>query len=496
MPPIAYVYMLCQSVGEPTTPVTDAAESTLRCDQLRADVEALSCQLQTQDFVDIDEQLHQLEKKVREAIEHNGSQDSLLEVQRQIWGITAFMGTEPVCSRAREQKTWVAAGLDRSLLTTDPEAVHFAVSTKLINTISMYASSPYLEGESLTIKAVHGRALFKVEGEWKPYSEVKDQIQYSEELHRFLGWNFIHPDGFVRKDGVAYDQVYPVARLNAAGMAAATDHAKKFWGKDQPEVDPGVEKPFVLQLILTKPELKAVSKAWWSQHLREQTPNRHTSFRLITPDGDLYSFGIAIRQQDAPFLLSRDHLLGTGLSNVPVPDYEESRRSLGRTMVALPISQKRAEEILAFVSEANQGLPFNLAQWNCAQFAEKILHIAGIEVTSRISFGQLIEETFPRISDIPYIGKAASALLAHIPGARVWNVLESVCAQIAACVGNGVALAFFGADTSCLPQDQPQFSHFQQLLSWKDVWRPEAVEIHSPAQLERWMVQQNSVLVF
>ena len=493
----------CQSVETMDGFNIGSAEGVSWVERLKTDAGEVDRQLQTKDFIGIGERLKRLEEDVRRAVELNSFEKELLELQRQVWGMVAFMGTEPVCSTAREQEKWAAAGFDRSLVTTDPEAVHFAVSSKLIYTISMYASaSKYLDGEPMAIMAVQGRAHFKVEGEWKPYSAFKNQIRYSEERRSFVGWNFIHPAGFVPQDWVDYDHIYPIAKLNTAGICAAAAHAQKFWGTDQPEVDPGIEKPYVLQVIATRKEPEGASKAWWLRHFQEKRPDRHTSFRLITPDGDLYSFGIAIRHEDEALLSSIGGFLTTGLAKVPIPDYEESRKADGRVTVALPLSQERAKKILDFADAASKGIPFNIAQQNCAKFADTVIELAGVAVESRVPLSQLVFDGLPRFSDAPYLGGAAAAIskiaapvFAKIPSMaivpcpslvkHVWSALGEAGSLIAACVINIASIAFFGAGAS---------TGSQRKMSWRTLLSREMLKVYSPAQLEQWMLAQHNAI--
>jgi hypothetical protein len=521
-----------QAIGTPISLVAQPGvveEPRAQVEQWRSEVEQLCRRIHdpSQDFVGVGAQLCRLEKQIDGAISQYSPERAqnlgLLTVQTQIREAVAFMGTEPTCSLAKEQEKWVAVGFDRSLLTSDPEAVHFAVSSRLIYTISMFAkSATYLEGEVMTIKAIDGKAYFKVEGGWKPYAAFKDRIRYSEELYKIVGWNFIHPLGFVPYDWAEYERIYPIAKLNERGIRAAQTHAKKFW-QGHPEVDPGAEKPCVLQVIITGREWEGLPKAWWANNLREHFP-KHTSLRLITPEGDLYSFGAKMGLQDGAFLCSATHQLGTGLATVPVPDYEEPRRPDDRTMIAVPLSTERADRVLAFASEANKGISFNFIRQNCVRFADIVMRLAGVKMTSRLSIGQFLADSLPRVSDIPYVGKglagvassvcsvasrvfhfigSAASVLTPYPLKHVWNIVagavDKVVSRITAFIVNGTLLTFFGADTTVVPETQPQVSeveHFRQFLSWKDLWTPNAFEFYFSTQLERWMRGQPNVLVF
>ena len=170
------------------------------------------------DLVGIFHRLKELSSEIDQLEQHaygELEQRSVLECRAEVRALLVEMDTEPVKSLAKEQDKWVKAGFDRALVTSDPDAVHFAVSTKLIYTIAMYTQcAEMLEGEPLTIRNVGGVAHFKVEGEWVPYAVFKDRIQYFPELEKFPDWNVVHPQGFVHRDRSDFDRVYPIARLN------------------------------------------------------------------------------------------------------------------------------------------------------------------------------------------------------------------------------------------------------------------------------------------
>lgn len=524
----------CRTVEAYTPPA--ALPSVMRdgssqVEQLRFKTEQLNLRIHdaSQDLVGVGAEVRQLANEVDEAIRQSGSEIALnlglLDLQSCVRSITTFMGTESVQNKAKDQEKWVAAGFDRSLLITDPEAVHFAVSSKLIYTISMFAkSAASLEGEPMTIKAIDGSAYFKVEGEWKPYSAFKDQIRYDEHLFKIVGWNFIHPQGFVHQDWTEYDRLYPIAKLNEVGIRATMAHAQKFWGENQPEIDPGVEKPCVVQVMTTGRDWESLPNAWWANNLREHLP-KHTSVRLMTPDGSLYSFGAKMGLQTDAFLCAAGHhRLGTGVATVPTPDYEESRRSDDRTMVALPLSEERAKQILTFANEANKGFSFNFLRQNCVRFADIVMKLSGVKMSSHLSIEQFIADCLPRVSDIPYVGKGLVAVASAISRATspvfqfigamanavmpypiklVWNMildgLDAVGARIAAFVINGVSLMFLGANTSVVPEDLPKVSEvetFRQMISWKDLLTPDAIQVYFSTELDRWLRTQHNVLVF
>jgi hypothetical protein len=451
-------------------------------------------------------------------------------VQKEVDAIDTQLQCEPFQSLFTEQQKWAEAGFDRTLLKTDPEAVHFAVSTKLIYTIAMFEkSSDILEGDPLTIrKDDAGKALFKVKGEWVPYDSFKDKIQYSEQESRFVGWNYVHPDGFIPRDWAEYNEIYPVAKLKPEAYQKIKVHAEKFRGTGQPEIDPGVPKGYILQVMTTGRNL--LPDTWWAKNFRENFPG-HGSLRLITPDGEVYSFGIKMRQPDQEFLIKISNYLGSGISNVATPDYEESRNSDDKLMASLPISKERFDRIINFVNRANQGICFNFARQNCIRFAETVLRLSGVEISVKTPISELLSNVMPRISDIPGIGKPLAKGLKKVAGitsaifSRIANVFNAITpmpikrawsflTDWATSLANGVlrrienafwvtfSLCFLGAWKSIVPpsrmnhDDPKEVEIFHHFLDWKDLFNPDALQIYYVTKLREWMKKQKTALLF
>jgi hypothetical protein len=475
------------------------------------------------DLVGIVQRLKQLSNDIEETasraygeLEQRIVQESRTEAR----DLLVQMDTEPLKSLAKEQDKWVKVGFDRALLKTDPEAVHFAVSTKLLFTIAMYdRSAAMLQGDPLTIRNVGGAAHFKVEGEWMPYAAFKDRIQYSPEFEKFPGWNFVHPQGFVNRDRAEYERIYPVAQLNEDGYKALAAHAQGFWSDKQPEIDPGIAKPCILQVVTTG--RNRLPDMWLAKNFREHFPE-HAGVRVIMPNGDVYSFGTELPRPDERFLACREHYMGSGLANLPVPDYEEPRNSDDRSIVAVPISPERAEQILDFVSRANKGIPFNFARQNCVRFAEVSLRLAGVTMSARVSYTELIGHIVPRLSDIPYLGKiitlvsgVASKIFACIgsvaqtitpyPLQQAWTAIEWMASQagarLAAMALNSLALLVLGAENTIIPPSAPDASsvpevdHFDRVITWDKFFSPDAIPVYYSARLKQWMLEQSNFRV-
>jgi hypothetical protein len=241
------------------------------------------------------------------------------------------------------------------------------------------------------------------------------------------------------------------------------------------------------------------------------------------PNGDVYSFGTELPRPDERFLSHLKNYAGTGLTNVPVPDYEEPRNSDDRTLVAVPISSERAERILDFVSRANKGIPFNFARQNCVRFAEISLGLAGVTMSARVSYAEFIGHILPRLSDIPYLGRViasvsevASKIFACIgavaqtiipyPLKQAWVAIEWMASQardrLCAVILNSLALLVLGGTKSFIPPSAPDASsvpevdHFDRIITWDKFFTPDAIPVYYSARLKQWMGEQSNFRVF
>ncbi len=451
--------------------------------------------------------------------------EQIKALESSVKGIGLKLVSEPFRELFKKQEKWVAAGFDRRLVSSDPEAVDFAVSTRLIYTIGMFKkTADILDGDAMDIRNEGGVALFKVEGEWLPYTAFKDRIQYSEKEWRFVGWNYVHPQGFIPRDWAEYGEIYPIAQLTPAAYQKVKAHAEQFWTGEQPQIDAGVPKGYILQVMTTGRDY--LPNAWWAKNFKEHFPE-HGSARLITPEGLVYSFGTKMRLPDQEFLSHISSYLGTGISNVPTPDYEESRPSDDRLMTSIPITQKRFDHIIDFVNRANKGISFNFSRQNCVRFVSVILQCAGMDVNIRTSLHELLAGIVPRISDIPVVGKPLSALVTNVACAvsTVFDTLGSVfgaitpyplkkigeCAvwavtgvlqRVEALFWNTIGLCVLGAWKSIVPEsraldgDLPEVETFRQLISWSDLLTPDAIHIYYETKLKAWMRKQKTTLHF
>jgi hypothetical protein len=444
--------------------------------------------------------------------------------------ISSRLATEPFKTLLREQKKWVDAGFSEEVVVTDPEAVHFTIATDLLYTILMYKkSSDVLEGREITIPIVNGKALFLVEGEYLPYAAIKGRIQYSDSEKKFLGWNFIHPAGFVPRDNTDFSEMYPIAQLKADAYTRIAHTASQFWSETQEEVDPGREKRYIFQVMTTG--RCCIPRTWWGTNFDDMTPE-HTSSRLITPDGRVFSFGTKMRASDAEHVTSLTNILTTAITLTSALDYEEPRSSDEKRVTSIPITQERFDAILRYVNVANKGFLFNFASQNCARFVGAQMRLAGVPVNIKMSVAQFVLGMVPNLKNVPLIGQPMSKLIAIVafvatpiidivatvlryitpyPVKRVWEVvtwaIREVFRRIGAIAINGLFYFVMGAGKSLVPpgrikeekqdpDDEIALPTSSCLMHWWDIFNPDAFFAYHAYKLKLWQYKQASSVFY
>ena len=460
---------------------------------------------------------------------------NLLRVERLIRGacegkavnpevlIDRALSTETLKTLWKAQKKWVEAGFEESIVETDPEAVAYAVDTGLVHTLAMFRDASALDGETAAVQFQGGKALFKVERLWLPIGDFKGRIQYSPDEKKFIGWNCIHPDGFVRRDDTKYETLYPVAKLKPEVFDRVLRQGREFW-EGREEVDEGREKPYVLQVMTTgRP---CFPHMWCLTNLDDHTPE-HSSTRLIGPNGFVYSFGTKMRSVDADRVTKITNILSTAETHVPVPDYEETRPSQEKRVTSIALTKERFEAICRYVETANKGFPFNFAEANCARFVVSLMALAGVELDVKMTVGEFLLGCLPALSDVPAVGRplsnvAAAVAFVAVPiidilGAFLRYVLpqciqrvhmfvvrkaEQLLRLIGAFVTNLFVLTLLGAGRTYIADgvryepnrgaDGPlALPTSTRLMRWKDLFRPDALIFYHAIKLRRWQLAQH-----
>lgn len=427
------------------------------------------------------------------------------------------------------QEKWATAGFDQSLLTTDPQAVEFSVSSGLLYTIAMFRN----EGDALADNDIdikknpEGKALFKVEGQWLTLEQLAHKkIFYDAKLEKFPGWNFVHPQGFVPNDPSYYSAIYSVARLSQQTFNRVRQAAATF--SSTSGTSTGTTPSCVLE-VMTLGYGDTTSSPWYLKNLRKNIPE-HTSVRLINDKGEVFSFGPRITQPAFQAVFgNKTHLLCTANCKIPIPDYEEPRKCAEKRITYIPLDTKTFSRVAQFVNKANEGegFRFNYARQNCTKFAQEVLHEAGIFVDTRERFFPGICTLLPDLQDVPRIGKPLTRIsekvstatsrffgqLSHcLPGvgkvvSRAYNGLCRIKDNIVDLSWNWAALALGGwrhlpCDTTDPRSKEDSLANENRLTSFTKLVRgwnilnPHLLDLGSSHKMRDWQLSQKSTYIF
>ena len=464
-----------------------------------------------------------VERVVRQAYEQDPSIQGSVDD-----AVKTFM-TNELSDSQRElysiQKKWVEAEFDENVLLTDPEGVAFAVETGVIYTILMFQkAADTLEGDPITIQIRDGKAHFLVNGEYQPLEAFKDRIQYSKEEKRLVGWNFIHPQGFVEKDDTSFDTLYPIAKLKPEAYARIAAQANTFW-KGREEVDPGQEKKFILQVMTTG--RTCIPHTWWGQNIDDHTPE-HSSSRLIGPDGSVYSFGTKMARADADVVAQPQNLFTTAVSYVPVPDYEEPKPSEEKRVTFIPITEQRFEDIRRYVTTASHGFAFNFSSANCARFVQLLMGLAGVQVDIKMTISQFLYGILPSLENIPVVGRPMAQVAAAVTFItkplldllsamaqatpdfirHIWSTIVDFAMLLPRTIGGvfvNVVVMAMGANKTRVPEGKTfeeggsgdlALPSAPYRLQWKDIFDPDAFFLYHAFKLRLWQLAQESTVLY
>ena len=311
-------------------------------------------------------------------------------------------------------------------LTCDPvgiEDIRFMMTSKLAFSIALFKNSTGQGQERHALRALDGQVCMKQEGAWVPLSVIRANLEYDPRQDKLVSkgqanvvWSYLSPNGLVKFDRYNYNALPVVEELSPAEHATILGEAQSFWWAEQPEVDVGQEKKCVLQVISTN---RVHSDDWATENLARGYPE-HATFRVISPDGKVYSFGFQMEKQEEnsifkdkffPYPLT---FLKTTETKITAPDYEEARPYRLKRVTSIPMTPERMENILAFIAEQNKnGVTFNFIRQNCATLASELIGKAGIaNKPERWTLGHGLASLFPEWSKVPYIG-APLAFVMH-----------------------------------------------------------------------------------
>lgn len=334
-------------------------------------------------------------------------QEKLNELQRQFTPILVDMEEHRV--ECMNQKKWLGFGFPEEALVHQPDCVQFVMQSTLGYSIEMFKNTTRLGMQRHQIFFDGKEVYLRFDGTFQPWSVIKELVSYDRVKKAIVScadcsqtYNYISPRGLVlAKRHPA--ELYPIEELDATEHSQIRAHAQKFWQRHA-EIDPGIEKECVLQVVTANKNCLPTS--WYTESLNKLMP-LHTAIRLIDKEGKVYSFGIDLTEEFNQYV--RDNplsILATGFSKAVTPDFEETRTFEERAVTSIPITASRLMAILQRVKEINQGpgMRFCMTKQNCNKFGVMLLDLAGITVNTRTTFSEILTQALPPLEKVPHIG--------------------------------------------------------------------------------------------
>jgi hypothetical protein len=410
-------------------------------------------------------------------------------------------------------KKWIEAGYDRTFITSDPEAVTFFGIGDFRTLLLFKNSTSQLKRADMDLHFDKDlkKVLFKVQGQWKLLSEIKDLITIDTVEKQFRGWTYVHPDGFVPIGRTEWTTLRPYARLSRRAHEELKEEASAFWSESQPEIDPGVDKPCVLQVFVAKNDkdpapslLKNFRKMFIA----------HCYVRLIDSLGWVYCCG-AFRGtlKDIEHCCPGGFTLKTTTYRAALTDGEE-RHSYEADSVAIPLSVKRFLQIKERNESFNQngGIRVCITRRNCCRNAQEILELAGVKVDTRLTLGEWLVGSLPDVADVPCVGRPLDALSRVVTSAYrlspsfvpspikkltswVWNAAWFLPQKVLTTMSSLCVIALGGTKgTPVLNQKQgtpvDDFNMKRLIDKPSDIFKP--IVIYSSGTLRSWILRQRN----
>jgi len=413
------------------------------------------------------------------------------------------------------QQKWCELLLPMGALTTDPDCVEFLMRSQFAYLMILFNNDG--------IREVDGALLLKMDGKYRPWNEIRKLIYFDENRQRVvcrdrpeLVYNYTGIDGIVQKD-LEPHELYPVDQLSQEKHTLLMNHAKTYWQENK-EADPDQKKECVIQIVSSQTD--PLPRNWLTENFNDLYPT-HNFIRLIDKDGMVYSFGSRVARESEEMLLdTRTNCFAAGYAKIRTPDFDESRYFDKRSVTSVPITTERLQQILQFSGKINQeeGIRFCFSKQNCSAFAAHIASIAGVEIESQMTFGEMLSKMLPKAEKIPLIGgglKSISDAVAPIfttldtytpaPIKQVASLIEEVALFIPRKVKTiffNVLILAFGGCKEVEPlknnrADDRVFKDFSRLLgSIEDFFADEVSDVHHSWKLIQWQQKQPSTVIY
>jgi hypothetical protein len=407
----------------------------------------------------------------------------------------------------KHQRMWLRFDFPPSVLTSHPDCVSFMMQSHFGFALEMFKNNPPEGKTRHEIRLdIDGHPLIKMQKKWTRWEEINQLLEYNHTSCFITSkgdpktvWNYISPDGIVKKSIFFYDSLYPIEKIDRQEQKILKQHAAKFWLQNK-EIDPGKTKDCVFQ----------ISTNWNHDVL----PVNHSAIRLIDKKGRVYSFGLALHPEETNYIKGSWFTLFASITaKVSCYDWEETYAFKVRHVTSIPITSERLQAILSFVSEENKkGIRFNFVKQNCTTFAAIILGKAGVELSVKepllALLNRMTENHFCTAETLHKVHAAFCLILEAIEDVTskpikmavlsFGSVIQRIAEKIA-CIALNILALVFGAwyMSPSAVINETGFANFKRLVNHpRDLLNSKLLDYDSSYLLRAWQRQQPTNCVY
>ncbi len=431
---------------------------------------------------------------------------------------------------AKLEEKWQRLGLPMLVLEKHADCARFLIDSKLAFAIVGYRETcrdPNLHDLKLD---ADGHPLIKMQGRWVRWEAINRELHFVKEADKIQSrnysgnivqtWNYFHQLGLVPQDRYNYPEIFPVYELSQADYDRVRQHAMKFY-ETNPEKDIGIPKDCIVQFHTSERSQGMTHPLL--QNARRNYPV-HIAMRLITPNGQVYSFGAMMINDEMEFVFS--DMLSTFLSTVNAKvtmlDYEEFRDYDERIVTSIPLTSVRAQNIKDFLNQIHdKQLRFNYLKQNCSSLMFEIMRRAGYDnvVEMHTSGAAVFYDALPSLRHLPYIGSTIGKVqdcfdaifqtikdwtpsLISIPFTWIANILLYIPRKVNTIAINLLVLKMGGSKmTTSLNEgveedefyDKKGLLNFSKVIrSWTDIFKDETASLYHSKYFMDWQRAQRS----
>ncbi len=420
------------------------------------------------------------------------------------------------------KEKWLQLGLSSSVIETDPDCVRILITSGIIYPLVGYANS-FDHSEAGSIRLENEQLMLKIQGSWKSWKEINQLLmQDPKNKTRMISrnnpgqvWSYVSHLGFIPKDRLHYEHIYPVALLSEAQYEKVKALAKHFLDKNS-EVDVGIEKTGILQLMTTSQQ--EISTPFYLEHCTIRI------IRKVNGKYELYSMGSEMTENEYRKTMPGNSWISTSIlttveTKIGMCDFQEFRHKDLCRVTSIPLSEERTNAILKMIDQISQKqLRFNYIQQNCLSLVHEVMKLSGYEMPDlRITPAQLL--CWKLINHENSLIRRMNDKVLHVFGeidqmipSSMRNVIKPICYP-AHCILNKVSTVFTnfvvaamggwkmsmplapGSTEDPLSQNQGMISFSRLIRSPLSLWEDGPSVLHHSLPLIEWQLKQLSTFV-